>query len=710
MNHVTNFALVVSLAAGAAVAGPLHFKTGTVDASTIQDVRNGRAGQRVPLRVVMQMNGPMDPDRRAAIQASGARILDYVPDNAFVLDMRDARMNAINALPFVEAVVPYNAAWKVDPSLGAMNYKTAPLRAITSQGETPAVVTLFAGVDIVATQKDLAAAGIKVLSTNLDADRFVLDVTGSEAAVRGLAQLESVQWIEPAPEVTFRNSTNRWVVQSNISGSFPVYDAGLRGEGQIIAIMDGRVSINHCSFSDPEGDPVGDDHRKIQAYNTSLGSDFHGTHVAGTALGDNGVDNDTRGVAYMARMVFNTSASFGSYTSMFNKLNTHYGQGAAIHTNSWGNDGTTAYDNWARAIDTFSWQNDDNLVLFAVTNGSSLKNPENAKNCLAVGATQDSPSQGGFCSGGQGPTNDGRRKPEIFAPGCSTRSSAGTGCGTSTATGTSMAAPAVAGAAALARQYYMDGFYPSGMANAEDGFTPSGPLLKATLLNSTVDMTAVSGYPSNREGWGRVLLDNSLYFDGDTNFNIIRDVRNASPEAMSTGDLIEIPITVNSNAHDLRVTLTFHDAPATNGAAVVAVNNLDLEIDTPFGLLLYGNVFASGSSVNGGSPDAINNVEMIHLPSAFPGDYVVRIRGAAVNEGTQGYAVVISGDVSEDVLAGCSAADIAEPFDTLNFFDISSFIALYNAGDSSADLAEPFGTLNFFDISAFIGLYNAGCP
>ena len=63
-----------------------------------------------------------------------------------------------------------------------------------------------------------------------------------------------------------------------------------------------------------------------------------------------------------------------------------------------------------------------------------------------------------------------------------------------------------------------------------------------------------------------------------------------------------------------------------------------------------------------------------------------------------------------DTDPGCSVADIAEPFDVVNFFDISAFIALFNAGDASADLAAPFGTLNFFDISEFIGAFNAGCP
>ncbi|MEM9373792.1 MAG: GC-type dockerin domain-anchored protein, partial [Planctomycetota bacterium] len=72
-------------------------------------------------------------------------------------------------------------------------------------------------------------------------------------------------------------------------------------------------------------------------------------------------------------------------------------------------------------------------------------------------------------------------------------------------------------------------------------------------------------------------------------------------------------------------------------------------------------------------------------------------------------AIDFSGLSCEDP-GGCSAADVAEPFGTLNFFDISAFIGLYNAGDPAADLAAPFGSLNFFDISEYIAIYNAGCP
>ena len=279
MNRNPSLALILTIAAGSiaatsALGGPLRLQSGQIDAGNIDDVRVGLAsGQKMPRRVVVQLDGPLDADRRAALEASGARILEYIPDNAFVLDMLGARMNAITALPFVDHVVGFRPAWKISPELGQRPYVTPEMQAITARGDLPAVVMLFPGADIAAARAELAQSGLNVLASNFEGDRFTLDVTGTEAALRGMAQSEAVQWIEPAPEATFRNATTRWVVQSNSPTNLPMYDAGIRGEGQIVAIMDGRVNINHCSFRDPEGDPVGPDHSKILAYNTSLGAD-----------------------------------------------------------------------------------------------------------------------------------------------------------------------------------------------------------------------------------------------------------------------------------------------------------------------------------------------------------------------------------------------------------------------------------------------------
>jgi hypothetical protein len=259
------------------------------------------------------------------------------------------------------------------------------------------------------------------------------------------------------------------------------------------------------------------------------------------------------------------------------------------------------------------------------------------------------------------------------------------------------------------RQYYTDGFYPTGEAVAEDGFIPSGALMKATLLNSAVDMTGISGFPSNREGWGRVLLDNALFFDGDSRMNLVWDFRNASGDAMETGDVWETTITVPNNFSDsFKATLVWHDAPAATSAAFTPVNNLDLEVEAPLVGTIKGNVFSGGQSAAGGSADTLNNVEMVLLSAAPAGEYVVRVKGTAINDGPQGFALVITGDVAE-ASAGCSDADIAEPFDTLDIFDVFAYLDLFNAGEPAADITGD-GTLDIFDVFGFLDIFNAGCP
>ena len=58
---------------------------------------------------------------------------------------------------------------------------------------------------------------------------------------------------------------------------------------------------------------------------------------------------------------------------------------------------------------------------------------------------------------------------------------------------------------------------------------------------------------------------------------------------------------------------------------------------------------------------------------------------------------------------GCSAADLAQPYGELNFFDVSAFLMAYTNGDAAADLNED-GVFNFFDVSAFLAVYSSGCP
>ena len=83
----------------------------------------------------------------------------------------------------------------------------------------------------------------------------------------------------------------------------------------------------------------------------------------------------------------------------------------------------------------------------------------------------EQPNQNNPSTGGIGPTFDGRRKPEIWAPGTGIFSASSTNTsGYVSSTGTSMACPAITGYCALVRQYYMEGRnFPTATARRRSG-------------------------------------------------------------------------------------------------------------------------------------------------------------------------------------------------------------------------------------------------
>jgi hypothetical protein len=85
----------------------------------------------------------------------------------------------------------------------------------------------------------------------------------------------------------------------------------------------------------------------------------------------------------------------------------------------------------------------------------------------------------------------------------------------------------------------------------------------------------------------------------------------------------------------------------------------------------------------------------------WAGPGMIRIAGTAWTPGFTPHAIVWTYEC---------AADFAAPWGQLNFFDMTAYLDLYQAGDPQADIAAPFGTLNFFDVSAYVALFDAGCP
>jgi hypothetical protein len=179
-------------------------------------------------------------------------------------------------------------------------------------------------------------------------------------------------------------------------------------------------------------------------------------------------------------------------------------------------------------------RNDSLIIVAAGNNGangfSTVLSPGLSKNALTVGASESERDTTtnrtvvtSFSS--RGPSGDGRIKPDVLAPGRRVVSAqAGAGCAVFSMQGTSMATPVVSGSAAIVRQYFVSGYYPSGLPTSADAFVPTGALLKAALVNSAVPMRSLrlsNGTtrrlglpPDNIQGHGRIKLDDVLNIRG----------------------------------------------------------------------------------------------------------------------------------------------------------------------------------------------------
>ncbi|MEJ5166926.1 MAG: S8 family serine peptidase, partial [Thermoanaerobaculia bacterium] len=480
---------------------------------------------------------------------------------------------------------------------------------------------------------------LKVEEKELKTHRICL----SQEELLKFAEREEVAYIEGDWNITLRNDITSWVIQSNEQNSYPYWDAGLKGEGEIIGHIDSPIYLDSCYFRDEEN-PVGPEHRKIVAYRspTMTDKEAHGTHTAGTAAGyAEGEPNN--GIAPSAKIshtnIIYIKGIGGGDSNLYDYLELAHQDGARVHTNSWGDDSTTQYTTLCYDIDKFSYDYPEDLVLFSVTNYERLKTPENAKNLLAIGATHQAPNQDMICSGGKGPTIDGRIKPEIFAPGCNINSaSVLSPCATIKFSGTSMASPAVAGASAIVREYLKKNYFRSIQQ-------PSSSLIKAILINSGEDLTSVQGYPNFEEGWGRVLLKKTLPLSDSQNKLFIEDLK--KEEGIFEGEEKTYKIKISNSNTPLSITLVWTDPPAFPSSSQILINNLDLTLISPSGKIFKGNFIENGESREGGSYDSKNNVERVILNSPEEGYWEIKIKGTSIPLPPQNFSLVVTGDIQK---------------------------------------------------------------
>lgn len=339
------------------------------------------------------------------------------------------------------------------------------------------------------------------------------------------------------------------------------------------------------------------------------------------------------------------------------------------------NSDAQSYDALVRDAQSGTAGNQEMVIVFSAGNSgpgnSTVGSPGTAKNVITAGASEGvqafgGPDQCGVDDTGadsandiigfssRGPVAGGRKKPDLSAPGThigggvwqqsaldplvnvngqaaaafdATGVCAGPGSSNfwpvggqqwyTASSGTSHSAPAIAGAAALVRQYFIN-----------QGTTPPSPAMtKAFLMNSTHYMNGVGANDSlwsNNQGMG--LLDLGRAFDGVG--RIQRDELGADVFS-ATGQSRTFTGTVVDPSQPFRVTLAWTDAPGpTSGAP--QLNDLDLSVVIT-GNTYLGNVFSGASSVTGGAKDAADNVESVFLPAGLAAGTQFAITISAAN-------------------------------------------------------------------------------
>jgi len=641
-----SLALLLALSASlASAAGVLDLPAGRFEASDLSRLADPEVDDGIR---VACFKGSIGAEERESLRAAGFEILGYVPENALLV--RGAGAKSLADLDGLDFSHPYRPEWRRDPRLLGRGAEVLDL-----------IVDLWPGEDAARAAGRAAAMGAQVLRVIEGGGQARIQLRAASSRIEDLSGLPGLRWMSEPGLREDRLASVKWITQSAIPDSTPVWDAGLHGEGQILGHMDSGFQLETCHFHDPDGNPVGPDHRKVVYVDPLHIFSSHGLHTASILASDIGpvYDWDTnRGMAYLARIA--TSKYNYAAFDLYQGLVLHHGYGARLHSNSWGDDSTRNYTQDCHDIDRFSYDYETDMVAFASTNGSILKSPENAKNVLAVGATENGEEPEIYeqhAYGGTGPTLDGRRKPEIYAPGrpvwaagqavTDDPSDWQNFCRGASKSGTSMACPAIVGNAALVRQYLTEGWYPSGAPVAEDAVLPSGALMRATMINAATDLAGVAGYPSDREGWGRLQVNLGLKLGEDSPIQLyLEDFRHN--EGLDTGMERSYQFTVLDDSLDLKVTMAFSDYPGEVLSPQPVVNDLDLELVSPSGVGYLGNYFIDGFSSPGGEADPLNSIERVVLASPETGAWTLRVRGANVPMGPQGYAFIVSGQLEVD--------------------------------------------------------------
>jgi subtilisin-like proprotein convertase family protein len=734
------------------------------------DNRRSLAGKEAPERdetlALVQFIGPPKDAWLDRLRATGARIVTYQAENAYIVH---ASGNVVDRLAALQGT---------DPAVRAVSVMTAAdkLEERSSRSGLFAVTTVTgaAGEEARAEAAQAGAAAAPPVTVGaLRTDYRAL----SSAEVAELATDTGVVAVEAYAEPELLDERAAQIVAGNLTAQhepseFNYLDWLLHPQRIPSATtFDFAIDVTDEGFDNGSDPPAHPDFRELGsggnpdrvAYVADYTTDpdardcsGHGTNVASIATGYNNTSDSPQfsddrgfnhglGVAPFARVgaskIFRGcgDGGFSLNTTLTGVTENAYAGGARISNNSWGTGSLSAwgdysarsreYDQLVRDARPSQAGNQAMVEVFAAGNDGEGNQSEpgepgnegygtisaegSAKNVITVGAAEgvrtledlnpdcDPPNTGADSArdivdfSSRGPTDDGRLKPDLVAPGTHVTGAAPqhggyTGAGVchafltgttfySVVSGTSQATPQVSGAAALLRSWYQ----------RTKSVEPSPALTKALLINTATDLAdgdggkgaSIAPGPNTDQGWGRVNLGN--VFDATARAfhdQLPADVLGASGQSRTR------TYAVQSTSKPVKVTLAWTDAPGpTTGNPVM--NNLDLVVDAR-GETYNGNVFDGSASRTGGSADSRNNVESVYLPAGTSGRFAVKVVGTNISgNGIPGNADSTDQDFA---LVVSNAVEQASPVLVHDATTIDDTPAAGGDGDGALESGESF--------------------
>ncbi len=416
-----------------------------------------------PQMWIVQFHQPVREAWQADLKSLEVQVYGSLPDYALLVRMDAATAQQVQQHPAVRWVGVFSPAYRVDPL-----FFSRPLDPATA---LDLVIATLPDANLAALIHQLETWRGEVQQVARTAFAGYLGVRIPLAYVPHIAALDGVVWVEAADVLALHQQPSTTIITADQVRA----NLSLTGADQVIAIADSGLDTGDLAtlHRDLRG-------RVIRTYALGRAGDWsdptgHGTHMAGAAAGSGVLSGSVpegniyagtyTGVAPAAKLVIQSigDAQGGIEGVPFDRgslMRQAYSDGARIHSNSWG--GHTGglgnppdfgrYTISSRQVDAAAWEYKDMLILYSagnegrddnrdgVVDADGLTQPGTAKNALTVGASEnnqptiaryygssfaspierdlfaDNPN-GMAAFSSRGPTDDGRVKPDIVAPG-----------------------------------------------------------------------------------------------------------------------------------------------------------------------------------------------------------------------------------------------------------------------------------------------------